>query len=277
MPKTLNKLYTKRSTQFDQTMNKMELKCLWCLEEEPKVTFNKKAHTIPKSLGGQNYNKNVCDSCNEYFGNRNSNNGKYSIEEALKEAFNISRKRMLTSEKTKRKVGDFKSKFFEIKQRSGKYRLTIKPSFRFAIGFQKELCRAFKRGLYKMFLEELNRQKDVGYESKFNVIRQYARFNEGELPILYFNRVIGIMVMFKREAETPILYFDRMNYLHSNQKFTEIEFLGHVFGFPISKFNKTDFKSYIGESIKHKEGYFKDAVIINKMTDVDITLKIMND
>jgi|AntRauTorckE5430_2_1112549.scaffolds.fasta_scaffold40981_2 hypothetical protein len=51
-------------TQFDQTTNTMELKCLWCLEEEPKVTFNKKAHTIPKSLGGQNYNKNVCDSCN---------------------------------------------------------------------------------------------------------------------------------------------------------------------------------------------------------------------
>lgn len=251
--------------------------CLWCLESIPKVTFDKKAHTIPKSLGGLNYNNNVCDSCNEYFGNRDSNNGKYSIEEALKEAFNISRKRLLNFGKTKRKVGDFKSKFFEVKQRNGKYRLTIKPSFRFSSTFQKELCRAFKRGLYKMFFEELNRQKKIGYEPKFDVIRQYARYNKGELPVLYFNRVFGIMMMFNREAETPILFFDRMKYLHSNEKFTEIEFLGHVFGFPIAEFNETDFKKYIEKSIKKKKGFFKDAIMIQKMTDVDITLKIMND
>lgn len=29
----------------------MQKKCLWCLKEEAKTTFNKKAHTIPKSLG----------------------------------------------------------------------------------------------------------------------------------------------------------------------------------------------------------------------------------
>jgi hypothetical protein len=255
----------------------MDLKCIWCLEKEPKVTFEKKAHTIPKSLGGQNYYKNVCDSCNEYFGNRNSNNGKYSIEEALKEAFNISRKRLLNSGKTKRKVGEFKSKFFQIKERKGKYRLTIKPSFRFTSGFQNELCRAFKRGLYKMFFEELNRQKNIGYESEFDIIRQYARFDKGELPVLYFNRVIGVMITFNREAETPILYFDRMNYLYTNKKFTEIEFLGHVFGFPTSEFNDLDFKNYIENSIKEKKGFFKNAVIIEKMTDVDITMKIMND
>ncbi len=255
----------------------MNNKCLWCLEEEPKITFNKKAHTIPKSLGGQNYNNNICDNCNEYFGNRNCNNGKYSIEEALKEAFNISRKRLLNVGKTKRKVGDFKSKFFEIKQRKGKYRLTIKPTFQFKPGFQKDLCRSFKRGLYKMFFEELNRQKKIGYESKYDVIRQYARFDKGELPVLYFNRAYGIMMMFNREAETPILYFDRMNYLHSNEKFSEIEFLGHVFGFPISEFNEIDLKKYLGESIKLKKRFFKDAVIIQKMTDVDITLRIMND
>ena len=54
--------------------NWMKLKCLWCLNEEPKVTFEKKAHTIPKSLGGQNYNINVCDECNSYFGNKQEAN-----------------------------------------------------------------------------------------------------------------------------------------------------------------------------------------------------------
>lgn len=255
----------------------MNLKCLWCLNEEPKVTFDKKAHTIPKSLGGDNFNPNVCDSCNTYFGNRDFNNKNYSIEEALKEGFNISRRRLLNPGKTKRQIGRFKSKFFEVKQRNGKYTLKIKPSFRFTAGFQKELCRAFKRGLYKMFFEELNRQKDIGYESKFDVIRQYSRYDIGNLPVLYFNRLHGAMIMFKREAEKPVLVFDRMNYLYSNEKFTEIEFLGHVFGFPTSKVNKKDFEDYIKESINQKKGSFKDVVIIHKMTDVDITMKILND
>lgn len=57
----------------------MQKKCLWCLKEEAKTTFNIKAHTIPKSLGGQNYNKNVCDDCNSYYGN--SLEVGYSIEE----------------------------------------------------------------------------------------------------------------------------------------------------------------------------------------------------
>lgn len=249
-------------------------KCIWCLETEPKVTFIKKAHTIPIALGGQNYNKNVCDDCNYYFGNRDSHNGKYSIEVALKEAFSISRKRFLLCGKPKRKVGEFKSQFFEIKERNGKYRLAVKPSYLFVS--QTELCRAFKRGLYKMYFEELNRQKKIGYETEFDIVRNFARHNIGDLPILYFTRKIGVMAFFQSEAETPILYFDRMTYLYSNEKFVEIEFLGHVFGFPIADFSKEDFHDYAQKSIDLKKGFFVEANLIEKFTDIDISLSIMN-
>lgn len=249
--------------------------CLWCLETEPNVTFEKKAHTIPKSLGGQNYNKNVCDDCNSYFGNRDSHNGKYSIEVALKETFNISRRGFLLSGTQKKKIGDFKSQFFEIKERNGKQRLSVRPSFMFAS--QSELCRAFKRGLYKMYFEELNRQNGKGYELDYDIIRQFARFSDGDLPIYYFKRRVGIMMLFQREPETPILYFDRMTYLYSNEKFAEIEFLGHVFGFPISNFTQEDFDNYIQSSLELKKDHFIEAVNIKKLTDVDISLSIMND
>lgn len=179
----------------------MSKKCLWCLNSEPETTFIKKAHTIPLSLGGQNFNKNICDSCNEYFGvDRGLRN--YSIEEALKETFNITRKRFLMVGESKRKIGRFKSKFFEIKERKGKYRLIIKPSFKFTPNFQQEICRSFKRGLYKMYFEELNRQKEVGYEDSFNIIRDYSRFDKGDLPVFYFTRSVGIIAYVKREAET---------------------------------------------------------------------------
>jgi len=72
----------------------MNINCIRCFDSEPKVTFNKKAHSIPKSLGGQNFNKYVCDSCNEYFGATSQTNN-YSIEEALKETFCISRQRFV--------------------------------------------------------------------------------------------------------------------------------------------------------------------------------------
>lgn len=254
----------------------MKRKCLWCLKNEPKVTFVNKAHTIPKSLGGQNYNNNVCDDCNAYFGSKESHNNKYSIEEALKETFNITRRRLINSSPSKRKTGRFKSKFFEIKEGNGKYKLIIKPTFRFSKTFQKEINRGFKRGLYKMYFEELNRQKNIGFEEKFNVIRNYSRWNIGDLPVLYFNRVWGVFMMFGAEAETPILYFDRMNYLFSNDKFVEIEFLGHVFGFPITNYTEQDFKIYLTKSIEKKEGFFKDAIFIKRLTDIDLTLKIMN-
>jgi hypothetical protein len=248
--------------------------CLWCLKKESDVSFTKKAHTIPKSLGGQNYNRNVCDDCNYYFGNRDSHNGKYSIEVALKEAFSISRKRFLLGGIPKRKVGEFKSQFFEMKERKGKYRLAVKPSFMFAS--QLELCKAFKRGLYKMFFEELNRQKKVGFESSYDIIRSFSRYNLGDLPVLYFTRKIGVMIFFKSEAETPILYFNRMNYLYSDNKFAEIEFLGHVFGFPIAPFTKEEFENYANKSIQMKKDFFVEANVISKFTDIDISLNIMN-
>ena len=249
-------------------------KCIWCLKNESEINFIKKAHTIPKSLGGQNYNLNVCDSCNEYFGNKHEYN--YSLEEALKETFNITRRVMLLSDNPKRKVGKFKSRFFDLRERNGKPVLKIEPSFRFNKDFQNELCHAFKRGLYKMFFEVLNRQKQVGYENHYDVIRDFSRYNIGNLPVLYFNRAVGIFISFKREAETPVLFFDRMKYLYSNEKFVEIEFLGHVFGFPITSFSESDYQNYLNESFKLKKGHFLNAIMISKLTDIDIAMSILN-
>lgn len=258
------------------TLNLYELKdrvCLWCLKSHPQSTFNKKAHTIPKSLGGQNYNNNVCDTCNEFFGNKQERN--YSIEEALKEAFNISRNRFLSGQKPKKQVGKFRSRFFDIKTRNNKPRLSIKSAFRFDSEFQKLLCRDFKRGLYKMYLEEHNRQTDLGYEEHYNAIRDFARFDKFDMPIFYFVRAVGLFPMFGREAETPVLIFDRMLYLYSNDKFVEIEFLGHVFGFPITNVSSDEINNYLNESVKTKKKHFSKFTLIEKLTDIDLALSIL--
>lgn len=249
-------------------------RCLWCLLDESSVTFNKKAHSIPQSLGGQDYNQNVCDSCNEYFGNRATKKD-YSIEEVLKETFIISRQRLLI-EPTKRKIGDFKSKFFEIIETNGIKRVLFKTSFSFQDSEQIELCRYFKRGLYKMFFEEFNRQRKYGYEAKYNLIRLFARYDIYNLPVIYFNRYFGVYFGTKREAETPTLFFERMNYLYSDEHFFEIEFLGHVFGFPITDFKPNDYYKYLRDSLNLKKGNFYGYSFIERLTDIDFTFSLFD-
>lgn len=48
-------------------LDKMK-KCIWCNKTEVETKFDKLAHTIPKSLGGQKICENVCDICNSFFG-----------------------------------------------------------------------------------------------------------------------------------------------------------------------------------------------------------------
>jgi hypothetical protein len=166
---------------------------------------------------------------------------------------------------------------FDQEDDKGKYRLKIKDSFKFSKGFQEELCRAFKRGLIKMYLEELNRQKNQGFEEQFDHLKAFARFNVNDIPVFYFTRKHGMLLLFKDEAETPILYFKRMNYLIQNEKFAEIEFLGHVFCFPISNFNALECNEHISKSILYKQDFFSFARLINRITDIDLTLNVLND
>jgi len=253
----------------------MNKKCIWCLKEEPEVTFLTKAHTIPKSLGGQNVNPNVCDSCNEYFGSRLYKF--YSIEGALKETFNVTRFRLLQTKKPKRKVGEFKSIFFILKIKNNQFNLIIKDTFRFDYVSQNQMCRAFKRGLYKMYFEELNRQENIGYENTYDLIRGFSRYDLEDLPVYYFHRSIGAMIMLETELETPILNFKRMNYLYSNEYFVEIEFLGHVFGFPINRYDTKDLENYIQNSIQLKKKFFKSYKEIKRLTDIDLLFTILDD
>ena len=183
---------------------------------------------------------------------------------------------MLRASQTKKQVGEFKSVFFDLKFKHNHFDVRIKDSFRFNSTFQTELCRAFKRGLYKLYFEELNRQKNIGFEPNFNIVRSFSRYDKFDLPVFYFTRSFGAIMLLGAEAETPILYFDRMNYLYSNEYFTEIEFLGHVFGFPIAEYNQEKLESYIRKSIELKGKFFKNIHEIKRLIDIDLTLSIMN-
>lgn len=81
-----------------QKQNKDKLTCLWCRldSQSPKVTFDKKAHTIPQSLGGKFICEEICDTCNHYFVSPGVNI--VAIEVVLREAFELTRHMVFTND-----------------------------------------------------------------------------------------------------------------------------------------------------------------------------------
>ncbi|MBV7533038.1 HNH endonuclease [Chitinophaga sp. sic0106] len=254
-------------------------KCIWCSQDEQQASFNKLAHTIPQSLGGLNICKNVCDNCNSFFGSHY--NKLPPIETVIKETFNISRARFLN---TNDEIGKnkalprFKSIYFNVdfKKRS----IDLKPSYELKSGFQEKICRQLKRGIFKMFLEERERQMGDGHDSRYDFIREFARYDLGDFPIIYFERRHGAILMVKSWATNPEIFMSRgsqFKYINTDHSFFEFELLGHLFGVPCTRAWELNFENYIVESTKQKAGFFKSWRFIRNFNDIDLVLNILND
>lgn len=254
-------------------------KCIWCKQTEEETTFETVAHTVPQSLGGNNICENVCDPCNHYFGTYQ--NQQPPIDNVIKETFNVSRARFLSSTKEigkNKALPRFKSTYFNVNFERGE--ISPKGAYKLKKDFQRTLARQLKKGLYKMFLEEQERQNNSGHDSKFEFIREFARFDQGDYPLLYFERKYGMIVMIPEWAKSPPFIINseyKMKYLMSNDHFFEFEFLGHVFAIPISTEWKDHFEAYIEETRPLKQEIFKTAVFVQHFNDVDFTLRILND
>src|SRR5690606_19813412 len=84
----------------------------------------------------------------------------------------------------------------------------LKSSYRSQKGFQENLCRQLKKGIYKMFLEESERRNGNGLDSKFDFIREFARYNLGDYPVIYFERLHPIILAPVELLKYPQLILD---------------------------------------------------------------------
>lgn len=253
-------------------------KCIWCLNDENKTTFIKLAHTIPQSLGGKKICEQVCDNCNKYFGDYQ--NKIPSIETVIKEAFNISRLRLIDGNQIGRNkaLPRFSSIYFNIN--SSRTKFSLKPAYKFHLNFQETLARQLKKGIYKIYLEETERQFKNGKSDKFNFIREFCRYDFGDYPLFYYERKHGIIMTSKSWIETPELFMNDakpFKYLVDEPGFFEFELFGHVFAIATSISWKICFDNYIKKSIEAKKNTFKNIVIINKFSEIDLVLNILND
>lgn len=153
--------------------------CIWCRQTENNAPFLRKAHTFPQSLGGSNICENVCDRCNSYFGNRQGDSP--SIEIVLKELLNISKFYLLGKTDSVPKNQRFKSEYFNVNW--NQYKIRMKPRYSIKKDFQLKVGRQFRKGVFKVFLEERERQRQDALNDRYNFIREFARYDLGEYPI----------------------------------------------------------------------------------------------
>ena len=156
-------------------------------------------------------------------------------------------------------------------------KIDIKPSFKLIKGFQNFLCHQLKRGLYKVFLEETERQNQNGHDSKYDFIREYSRFNLGEYPIFYFPRKIGLIAQSKDEVKHPKFHFENQMLYHiKNLDFFEFELFGHLFSIPLNKNYDLLMDKYLNESFNLKRNFFYPPIQLKYLTEIDLLLKILN-
>lgn len=252
--------------------------CIWCRKTEKEATFNKVAHTIPKALGGQDICENVCDVCNEFFGKHFQ--GTPSVEAIIKETFNISRVRMLNRKNDfgkNKAMTKFSSLYFKVDLNKDK--IELKPSYRYQKGFQEKVGRQIKKGLYKIFLEEVERQKSDGHNSQYDFIREFARYDLGDYPVFYFERLHGVIAMAKNWTIRPQFFLDpeyQFQYLVREPSFFEFEFLGHVFGIATSRQWEFAIDNYMKRTVAAKQNLFRRWRLVNSFNDIDLALAVLD-
>lgn len=258
---------------YENRINKI---CVWCLKSSIEVPFKRKAHVFPISLGGTAICENVCDNCNNYFGAK-QNLSTPSVEIALKEPLNISKYYLLSQFKNSPKLSKFKSEYFDydfIKQ-------ILKPKFkyRYLADFQKNFVKQFKRGIYKVFLEQRSIDCSDAFDDKFNFIREFARYGVGDFPVFYC-RPKEKLIFVSDDVRIPQIRFtESIEEIINQYGFYAYWFFSHYLVIPtISNYEIT------------KDNYFKylfktqiklsaiDRIIeIKEMPDLDFTYSFMND
>ena len=253
----------------------MAKKCVWC-EQTDEASFKKEAHTIPKSLGGKNICSDVCDLCNSYFGNRNGYD--FPIEIALKETFNPTRFLINFSSGQFGKgkfLTRFKSEIFDINFQQ--QNISFKKKFNHDKDSQYKFVRLFKRGIYKVFIEEIQRQLNRGNDLNFSEIKKFSRYDVGDFPVFYWRLKRGAIFSSVDDIANPSFHFGELQIKMIDEiGYYEFMLFGHFFGIPLTRDYQLKFEEYFNQAMIYKNKFFTDLINIQEISDIDIFLNRVN-
>lgn len=249
--------------------------CIWCSKNENYVTFKKLAHTIPQSLGGKLICENVCDPCNEFFGRKER--GLPAVEIALKEVLNTSKYLLLTQHK-EISLGRFKSEYFNFNYKNNSRTFKFKMGYKLRPNFQREFGRRFRRGIYKVFLEERERQIKDAHDDRFNFMREFSRYDLNDYPV--YVQVPKFKAVFYNTEDLllpQIRFTDYSDEVDKEFRFYSYPLMGHSFVIPTSnQFMNERLDAYSKHLQKTDDSFGTQLMPINNIEQLDFRFNYMN-
>lgn len=155
-------------------------KCIWCNRSFPDVSFLDAPHIVPRSIGGTELGIDVCDECNHFFGTAGKGSP-LNTNTVFKEVFNASLHSLRDNVRLKSKYG---SAYFHYNKKLGVIKLKSNLP---VIAFTKQ----FKRSLYEVFLQKYHKTYPDEPLDKFEAVRKFARYGEGNLHVYFvYNKIV---------------------------------------------------------------------------------------
>ena len=245
--------------------------CIWCLKEEPEITFNIEPHTISRQLGAKMIGFDICDSCNQYFGKVDKNlKFPMSVELAFKEIMNIIRVLLKgLDENTHKRLKSFYFNYFHSKRT-----IQIKKHFKSNPYFISCLTRQFKKGMYEVFLQEYHRETKNGLDNRFDYLRNFVRYDKGELPIYFLENNVYIT---EKDMDNVSFNFNEnvISEIDSYGFYTMILY-GHIFFLEVTSRAELTREIFLTKQSRKLIGsgfVFKQLRELKYITDIDFTLK----
>lgn len=247
--------------------------CIWCRRKEPEVRFTTLAHIFPQSIGGKRTCSQVCDGCNIYFGSKQP--GLPSVEIALKEPLNISRLYLFTQVCRNKKLPRFKSEYFEYNLAT--HIIKTKNKYSLMSDFQRSFTKQFKRGIYKIFLEE--RSESIGdvLDSRFDFIREFARYGLGDYPVFYFRPKAPTIFMSMPDVNNPVIRFTDYSELEIKEYgFYSYYFITHMIAIPVIRSYELTIDNYANFLLNNENSMFSKLIPLKYITDLDFIFSFAN-
>ena len=152
--------------------------CIWCKKKKPNASFFTAPHIVPQSLGATEIGVDVCDDCNHFFGT--ASKGIPNTNLIFKEVFQASQCSLGERPKVKTK---YSSAYFFYDRTTD--RIKLKKIFPVAV-----ITKQFKRSLYEAFLQKYHSTYPDESLDRFEAVRKFARYGEGELHVYYIHNKI---------------------------------------------------------------------------------------
>jgi hypothetical protein len=245
--------------------------CIWCRKEKDETGFSKAAHIFPHALGGKTTCSDVCDDCNHYFGAKQT--GRPSVEIALKEPLNVSRMYLMSQLRKEKSPLRYKGEYLKYDLKNQ----IVSPAFKYSTlkDFQNIFTTLFKRGIYKIFLEQ--RQVSIGdaLDTKYDFIREFARYGLGELPVFYARPKMGAIFV-SQDLYTPEIRFTEKSNQEMEMGFYSYNFMTHYLTLPTINHYKINFDNYLNYFLQTKGDYYSQLIPIKSMTDFDFIFSFMD-